>query len=73
MGEGGGASQTLSRQWLLPLSILCVCVRVCVCVDQWNPSIADTLGTASCVQIKGGVLISGVVLLSSLFSWGQAW
>ena len=26
-------------------------------VLQWNPSIPDTLGTASSVLIKGGVLI----------------
>ena len=29
---------------------------------QWNPSIPYTLGTAQSVLIKGGVLISGVVL-----------
>ena len=27
---------------------------------QWNPSIPDTLGTATNVLIKGGVFISGV-------------
>ena len=28
---------------------------------KWSPSIPDTLGTASSILIKGGVLISGVV------------
>ena len=32
------------------------------CGIQWNPSVLDTLGTASSVLIKGGVLISGVSL-----------
>ena len=44
----------------------------------WNSSIPDTLGTAKSVQIKGGVLISGVactlgtmhsVLIEKLFLW----
>jgi hypothetical protein len=33
---------------------------------QWNPSIPDTLGTAWNALIKGGVLISGVVLYTVL-------
>ena len=33
---------------------------------QWNPSIPNTLGAASSVLIKGGVLISGVLLYTSL-------
>ena len=37
-----------------------------------EPSILDTLGTASSVLIKGGVLISGVVLYTSLCSWDHA-
>ena len=36
---------------------------------QWNPSIPDTLGTASSVLIKGIILISGVLLYTSLCSW----
>ena len=32
----------------------------CLNDAQWNPSIADTLGTSSSVLITGGVLISGV-------------
>ena len=38
-----------------------------------EPSILDTLGTASSVLIKGGVLISGVVLYTDLCSWDRAW
>ena len=34
---------------------------------QWNPSILDTLGTVLSVLIKGGVLISGVVKLYTLY------
>ncbi len=40
---------------------------------QQNPFIPDTLGTAQSVLIKGGVLISGVVLYTVLCSWGHAW
>jgi hypothetical protein len=40
---------------------------------QRNPIISDTLGTAQSVLIKGGVLISGVVLYTSLCSWDRAW
>ena len=36
---------------------------------QWSLSIVDTLGTAESVLIKGGVLISGVVLYTFLPSW----
>ena len=36
---------------------------------QWNFSILDTTGTSQCVPIKGGVLISGGVLYTSLSSW----
>ena len=34
----------------------------CIYILQWNPSILDTLRTASSVLIKEGVLISGVSL-----------
>ena len=46
-------------------------VRVTHSLVQWNPSIPDTLGAAYSVLIKGGVLISGLVL--SLCSWDHAW
>ena len=36
---------------------------------QWNPSILDTLGTASSVLIEGIILISGVVLYTSVCNW----
>ena len=39
-----------------------ICAQIHEHVVQWSPSIPDTLGTASSVLIKGGVLISGVVL-----------
>ena len=38
---------------------------------QWNLSSVDTLGTAESVLIKGGILISGVILYASLCSWGS--
>ncbi len=40
---------------------------------RWIPSIPDTLGPVQSVLIKGGVLISGVVLYTSLCSWGHAY
>ena len=40
-------------------------------VCGWSPSIPDTLGTAECVMIKGGVLIAGVVLYTLLFEAGE--
>jgi hypothetical protein len=45
---------------------------VSIIILQWNPSIPDTLGTAQSVLIKGGVLISGVVLYV-LCSWDHTW
>ena len=39
-----------------------------LCV-QWNPSIPDTLRTVLSVRIKGGILILGAVLYTSLCSW----
>ena len=40
---------------------------------QWKLSIVDTLGTDENVLIKGGVLISGVIILyTSLCSWDHA-
>ena len=38
-----------------------------------GPSIPDTLGIVSSVLIKGGVLILGIVLYTSLCSWDHGW
>ena len=37
-------------------------------IPQWNPSIAITFGTTQSILIKGGVLISEIVLYTALCS-----
>jgi hypothetical protein len=56
---------------LLPVTLLIWYMYMYIL--QWNPSIPDTLGTALSVLIKGGVIISGVVLYTLQCSWGHAW
>ena len=54
---------------------LVVILIVAILIIQWNPSIPDTLGTVLSVMIKGGILISGVVLYCNtvLYSWDHVW
>ena len=46
-----------------------VVVAAHLIIIQWNPSIPDTLAAVLSDLIKGGVLISGVLLYTSLCSW----